>query len=54
MSWQQVAMIVWLVIDIVVGLMEAGKPKEGTYRFGPVLIGTALVWYILYSAGFWN
>lgn len=52
MSWQQVVIIVWLAIDIVVGVIEDGKlvKRSGAATaFGVVILAT-----ILYTAGFWN
>lgn len=54
MSWQQIAMIVWIALELGIGLEQSGEPKKGTYKFYPVVIGMAILTFILYTGGFWN
>ena len=54
MKWQQIAMIVWLAIDVAGAVLLDGEEKKGEYRALPMLITALLLGMILYTGGFWN
>lgn len=54
MSWQQIAIIIWLAMAVGNGLVQHGKPKRGYNSVWIDIISTALMAYILWSGGFWN
>lgn len=54
MNWQQITMIVWIGLSVILQICLDGKPKEGTYHTAPALAELAFIAYVLYSAGFWK
>lgn len=54
MSWQQVAVIVWLAIDVVFGVIYHGEPKTGRYNAVSTIIGIGIFVTLLYTGGFWK
>lgn len=54
MSWQQVAVIVWLAINVVFGVIHDGEPKTGRYNAVSTIIGIGIFVTLLYTGGFWK
>lgn len=54
MSWQQIAMIIWISWIVLLGLFEHGKPRKGEGNFFVSLFSAALLTVILYTGGFWR
>ncbi len=49
--------IIWIMLataGLTIELVRDGKPKTGTHRFFPQLIGTALAAGLLYWGGFFG
>ena len=54
MSWQQIAMIIWLTMALGIGLADHGKPKTGKTSFWMTAASVGTVAAILYTGGFWK
>lgn len=54
MSWQQVAVIVLLAIDVVSAVIHDGEPKTGQYNAVSTIISTGIIVILLYTGGFWK
>ena len=53
MGWPQIVMIVLLGLNIGIGLVKHGEPREN-YNFWTILIGAILEAGLLYFGGFWK
>ena len=54
MSWQQIAMIVWMSLAVGLELAFHGEPRSGKHSFWTALIGVGIQAVILYTGGFWG
>jgi hypothetical protein len=54
MTWQQIAMIVLLTLNIGIALSEHGKPREGKHNFWTTFFGVGLFLWLLLSGGYFK
>ena len=54
MSWQQIAMIVWLAMTVGVSLVNHGAPRTGKHNALIEILSAGVMAYILWSGGFWK
>ena len=54
MEWPQITMIALYGINLGVGLVSHGKPREGNHNFFSFLISTIIAATVLYYGGFWQ
>lgn len=52
-AWQ-IVYIVLSCLSLGISLKEHGEPKEGINNFWTSLLGTAIVYFILYKGGFFS
>ena len=54
MKWQQITMIVYLALNLAVGMLVNGQPKTGKHSFVDVFITVGLLFTVLYTGGIWD
>ena len=54
MSWQQIAVIIYIAFMLLAGVALDGKPRTGKYSYASVSIEMILLFIVLYTGGFWG
>ena len=55
MSWQQIVMIIWFALNIIVLIALDGKERTARkIKAAPAIIEYILIILVLYSGGFWS
>lgn len=54
MDWPQIVWIILAGISLGTAAAKHGEKKEGTFSVGTTLIGVGLMFFILYSGGFFG
>ena len=54
MSWQQIVMIIWFALNIIILIALDGKESTRKIKAAPAIIEFILIILVLYSGGFWS
>lgn len=54
MNWQQIVMIIWFALNIIILIALDGTERTRKIKAAPAIIEYVFIIVVLYSAGFWN
>ena len=54
MGWQQIVMIVLMALDLFIGFVMDGRPKDTKYSFLAAIVSDGIILFLLISGGFFK